>query len=439
MLESPKSSAFSILFGIILGSTTCAADSLLITDIPADVIAIESKVLNHTIQYHPSNDTKPDLARLRGPVVQYERAIEELQKSHGVYHDRIGEQLLGLGLAHKNLKHYKEAIEAFNRSLHINRINQGLHNANQLATLELIIETNTALSDWQALDQNYHYLYWVNRRTYGEDDPRLLPVIDRLGRWHLNAYSQESDPVPFKHLLTADDLFHDAVNIIETKYGPNDPRLINALYGIVMTNYQMAFHATQANDFNEISFSSRSTGRRERMLEEQEARQEVISDSYRVGKKAMLRIIDIYVNNSELPTDAHGIALIHLGDWYLLFNRRMTASETYEIAYTKLTESSMDKVEINKLLGQPRSLPALRLPIEYQKKEVNSSYVIAIFDVSKSGQARNIKIIESNPADNQLLRRRAKKTIRATRFRPRFEDGQPVATAGVNIRYEFQE
>lgn len=439
MLESPKSSAFTALLSFILGSVAYAADSLLITDIPAEVIALESKVLVHTNQNNLSVDAKPDLAQLQWSVTQYESTIEELQKSHGVYHDLIGEHLLGLGIAHKKLKNYKGAIEAFNRSLHINRINQGLHNASQLAILELIIEANTALSDWLTLDQNYHYLYWVNRRNFGEDDPRLLPVIDRLGRWHLNAYELESDPIPFKHLLSADNLFHDAMNIIETNYGPNDPRLINVLYGIAMTNYQMASHVNKVHDFDEIRFSSRSAGRRARMLEEMETRQEVISDSYRSGKKAMLRIIDLYANNPELPTDAFGIALIHLGDWYLLFNRRMAAKETYEIAYAKLTGSGMDKGDINKLLGQPRSLPALKLPIEYRKEEENSSYVVARIDVSKTGQARNIQIIESNPVDDKSLIRKAKNSIRATRFRPRFENGKAVATNGVNVRYLFHE
>ena len=436
MLESPKIHLFLPLLGLILGATVQAAETLLITDIPADVIATEAKVMDPTDMNSFSGVVIPDTAQLRRTVEQYVDTIEELQRSHGIFHDRIGEELIGLGLAYKNLGQYRQAIDAFKRSLHINRINQGLHNPNQLALLELLIETNSAVSDWEALDQNYHYLYWVNRRIFGENDPRLIPVIERLGTWHLNEYQLESGPIPFKHLLSADILFQDAVDIIEASFGANDPRLINALYRIALANCHMASHAGNPDTYEEIRSSARSIGRMERMPENM---QELIRDSYRRGKKAMLRITDIYANNPQLPADAHGIALTHLGDWYLLFDRSSTARKTYEIAYAKLTESGIQQDDIDRFFSQPRSLPAIKLPIEYQQDDSNDSYVIVKFDVTKSGWARNIEIIESSPVNKASLHHKAKRTIRATRFRPRIEDGRPVEAPDVNIKYMVEE
>jgi len=409
MLESQKIRAFLPLLGLILGATAQAAESLPIIDIPADVIATEAKVMDHTDTNSYSDVVIPDTAQLRRTVGQYVDTIEELEKSHGIFHDRIGEELIGLGLAHKNLGQYRQAIDAFNRSLHINRINQGLHNPNQLPLLELLIETNSAVSDWEALDQNYHYLRWLNRRIFVENDPHLLPVIDRLGKWHLNEEQLESDPIRFKHLLYADNLFLDAVEIIEASFGPNDPRLIDPLYGIVLTSHYMGSQAATKDSY------------------------------YRRGEKAMLRITDIYVNNPQLPADAHGMALTHLGDWYLLFNRHTAAKETYEIAYARLTKSSMQQGDIDRFFSQPRRLPALKLPNENQQDDSNSSYVIARFDITKTGQAKNIEIIESSPANDTSLHRRAKKTIRATYFRPRIEDGQPVKTPDVNMTFNIPE
>ena len=436
MLESPKIHLFLPLLGLILGATAQAAETLLITDIPADVIATEAKVMDPTDMNSYSGVVIPDTAQLRRTVEQYVDTIEELQRSHGIFHDRIGEELIGLGLAYKNLGQYRQAIDAFKRSLQINRINQGLHNPNQLALLELLIETNSAVSDWEALDQNVHYLYWVNRRIFGENDPRLIPVIDRLGTWHLNEYQLESGPIPFKHLLSAEILFQDAVDIIEASFGANDPRLINALYGIALANYHMGSHAENPDTYEEIRSSARSIGRMERMPEKRADMPALIGDSYRRGKKAMLRITDIYANNPQLPADAHGIALTHLGDWYLLFDRSNTARETYEIAYAKLTESSLQQDDIDRFFSQPRRLPAFKLPNEDQQDDSNSSYVIAKFDISKSGRAKNIEIIESSPA-NDSLHRHAKMTIRATHFRPRIENGQPVKTPDVNMTFKF--
>lgn len=387
-----------------------------------------------------TGETGTEPEQSRHTVVEYQNSIKELQRAHGAFYDGISEKLIGMGLAYRNLGQNKEAIEVLNRALHINRINHGLYNDSQFPLLELIIQTNTALGDWQALDQNYHYLYWVSRRIYGDDDPRLLPVIDRLGRWHLNAYSLAPDSIPFNHLLAADRLFQDAVHIIEQNYGPEDPRLITPLYGLVMANYQIASHANVATMYDDLHFTRVNSSFMDDAMEEVRASQELMSESYRDGKNAMLKILDIYSNNPDLPGVDQGTAMILLGDWYLMFDRRSAARETYATAYSKLQESGIQKVEINKLFAQPHSLPALQLPTDYQATQddnnsSNGGYVIAKFDVSKNGWAKNIEIVESSPADDIPLRRRAKDSIRTTRFRPRLENGQPVATAGVNIKY----
>ena len=80
-------------------------------------------------------------------------------------------------------------------------------------------------------------------------------------------------------------------------------------------------------------------------------------------------------------------------------------------------------------------------PIE-KKEEIlpeNPPYVLASFDVSPSGKAHNIQIIESSEGDNVRYRRKAKRSIAATRFRPRYENGQPVLTTGLNLRYVFTD
>lgn len=407
---------------------------------PADPTAVSDT--DQSLQQATDPDQVNNItAEARRSISQYKQTIDELQRTHGVYHDQLGEQLLGLGLVYRNQGQYQEAIAVLKRSLHINRINKGLHNTSQLPILELIIETNTALSDWQALDQNYHYLYWVHLRNYGDKDPRLLPIIDRLGRWHINAYQMQSDELLFRHLLDADALYKNAVAIIETHYGQSDPRLIDPLYAITLTNYQKAAHASNLDNSADIRSSYSSRRNRRRLSEQEIAQQNLLADSYRTGKNAMTRIIDIYESNPQLPSDSHALALIYLGDWYQLFNKRTTAMMSYQQAYAFLSEHQTDTLDIDELFARPRTLPAIKLPLPYKNKQDNKNKqsVLASFNVTKTGRARNIQIIESDPADDVSLRRRAKKTIKSTRFRPRLENGKPVETTDVSIRYIFDE
>jgi len=427
----------------------CALITLLLVINPAvDVVADDKQPGLAKSEAATSNDILPitemniidsDLSLVgTGPSIKdYEKLIDELEGSGGVYQVQLSEVLLGLGLAYRSLNQHTDAIAVLKRSLHITRVNDGLYSIDQLPILEQMIQTNTDLEDWESLDQNYQYLYWINRRIHGENDLELLSVIDRVGSWHINAYNLDADKTPFKHLIDADNLFAHAIEIIDKQNNPYDPRLINPLYGVALTNYQMATHVSSDFDFEEIKFSSRRSSRYRQLIEEQQARQDIIHASYVTGKKAMIRILDIYANNPELPPDSHAIALVHTADWYMLFNKRNIAIRTYEQAYALLNESAAD---IDKLFGQPRTLPAITLPITYKKEKTEKhGTVIASFDVSETGRARNIQIIESDPAESISLRRRAKKSIATSRFRPRFENGSPVKTTNVTIRYIFNE
>lgn len=392
-----------------------------------------------------ANRLDPELVKQKNKAIKhYKKVANQLESSGGVYEVQLSEILLGLGESYQALNMHTEAVAAFNRSLHINRVNSGLYSLNQLNVLEQLIKSNTALKDWENVDKNYHYLYWLNKRNYGDNDPKLLPTIDRLGRWHLHAYTSSLDEQPFRHLLEADHLYDKAISLIELQLGSMHPNLLNALYGTALTNYQIAAHVSNSEDIDEIRYGLRnaSASRSQRFLQEEFARQDMMLRSYAKGKKSMLRIVDIYNNNQDLPKDGHALALTHLGDWYLLFNKRNSAAKSYDEAYKLMSENEDTKKEIDSFFSHPRILPTIKLPVEEDPDteiKENPSYVVAMFNVSPTGRARNIEIVESNPVDDTSIKRKAKKSIASSKFRPRFENGIPVETTGVKIRYVFDE
>ncbi|MFT5131617.1 MAG: hypothetical protein ACI9SC_000076 [Gammaproteobacteria bacterium] len=411
--------------------------------------------LSHTVIY-PDSETDPDSEPLSAPVKKsqiiasaeqletiqyYEKLILELESSGGVYQNQLSEVLSSLGTTYQSIDQHEAAIDVFQRSLHITRVNDGLYGLNQIPMLEKLIESNSKLRDWDNLDKNYHNLYWISKRHYGDNNPELLALIDRIGRWHLQAYELEPGPESFSHLINAESLYNKSVEILQLHSGKYDIRLINALYGIALTNYQIAAQVSNAENFDDIRAGYRESSEARRMLQEERARQDLIMHSYTKGKVAMNQIVDIHANNPILPVDTQAMAMTHLGDWYLLFNKRNSAAETYEQAYQLLQNDGMDPEKIDRLFGQPRTLPAIHLPVQNKEDLLpeNPSYVLASFDVSSSGKAQNIQIIESEPEDNESYLRRAKRSIAATKFRPRFENGKPVETTGVSLRYVFTD
>jgi hypothetical protein len=400
----------------------------------------ESELDAESITAEPESIRKEITEEQKRSIQNYAELIDQLESSGGVYQVELSEVLLSLGATYQSMDLHKEAIDVFERSMHIRRVNDGLYSLDQISILENMIESNTKLKDWENLNKNYHNLFWLSKRHYGDNSPDLLETIDKVGRWHLKAYELIPDDQGFSHLLDAEYLYDKAVKIIEQTDGQHDLRLINALYGIALTNYQIAARVNNAEKFDDINSAFRHSERR-RSLQQQRAREDLIIRSFVKGKNAMNRIIEVHNSNPILPIDTQAVALTHLGDWYLLFNKRNSAAATYQQAYDLLNNEGFDQRSIDSLFGRPRTLPAISLPT-YKEIEVldeNPSYVLASFDVSASGRAQNIEIIESNPSDNISFQRRAKRSIATTKFRPRYEDGKAVTTTGVSLRYIFNE
>lgn len=429
-LAAPTIYHYWTLVVMLLSASGQAADSLQLAETTATTAPKATS---------PATDD-PKTGALMQSLDRYQQSVNELQKAQGAYAESLAEQLVGLGLAYKNLGQYPPAIAAFNRSLLVKRVNLGLYTLEQIPILEQIIAANSATGDWTALNQNHRYLYWVYLRNYGVDDPRLLPVLHRLGYWQLHAYTYDNQTGANNHLDVANNLFHSAIAIIDSHYGLYDQRLLDPLYGIVLVNYQVkaALYANFGSIPESMSIFDDDLG----TIDASDIHF-YINNAYRTGKAALLRIIDIQAHNQDSASSVTGIGMVHLGDWELLFDRRDAANETYAQACAQLAASGMARAEIDQLFAQPRSLPALQgsLPDTREPAQQDSigNYVLARFDVSPTGRPSNIEIMEANPADNKVMQRRARQRIRATRFRPRLEDGQPIATTNVSIRYDFQE
>ena len=157
-------------------------------------------------------------------AAEYEREIQAREAEHGVYDPATGEYLLSVGLVYQNAGRHEEAVDAFARALQIKRVNEGLQSAGQLLILEQLIKSNIAKAAWEEVDRNYQQLLWIHKRNYEPGDPRLLPVVDTVGRWKLKAYKENLlDSSAVRIIGESEKLFQDTIDILERQYGANDP------------------------------------------------------------------------------------------------------------------------------------------------------------------------------------------------------------------------
>ncbi|MGI9229675.1 MAG: hypothetical protein ACR2P9_07450 [Gammaproteobacteria bacterium] len=435
--------------------------------LPALLFAVVSPLSAET---HDDTQAAAETAEQMAPSPELDQTISDFiekikqhETEHGIYDPKTGEYLLSIGLLHQQKGNHQHAADALERSLQIQRVNDGLHSISLLIVLEQLIESNIASANWDEVDKNYHQLLWINRRNYDPTDPRLLPVVRKVGSWKLRAYREGLlSRSPISTLQESAALFSRTVAILGEEYGEDDPLLVDALYGEALANYQIAFQilsrpvsefqgsgspdlvqmvctpimlpnggSTQSCHSVRVPNPSYHSGK------QQTKDLSVASQIGKVGR-TLQHIIDIHEANPNLPETDYALALVHLGDWNLLRNRRSTALEIYTRAYRILADAPDGEEQLAKIFGKPVSIPALRLPLpevdQKLKEEGEKNYAVATFDVSRNGKPRNITITETYPPESKSASRKAKKSLRAKRYRPRFEDGQPVQSTGNQIR-----
>jgi len=447
-------------------------------------------LLNDLPDIEEADELTPEEMEIQRTATQYADKIIELESENGAYNNALVEQLIGLGLAYNNLGSHEQALDIFNRALHINRINEGLHNINQLPILDQIINTNTALNDYEALSKNYGYLVWIYGRNYEKDDIKLAEAYTNAANWQMDAFDIKTPPESIKHLIMAANYYSKTADIIEKVKGPDSPEMINPLYGIVNANFKLVepygfvpnidtfisgkLYPMMPNNFDS-EFSNNEYPRNpyraldyspehlSRIVQEEKYTFSLLQNAYKSGRNALIRIIEIYEKNPNLPSVSYGYALTHMGDWYLRFYKRSFAVSHYQKAYQILMASEYGYEAIQSLFSRPRSLGNFEYEpeFEFERHKVVSSvelsnddkdelldelvnelgdtkYALVEFNITKFGAVRNLSILASNPPDNVRFRRMARNTVNSTPFRPKLEDGQPITTENVKMLYRFQ-
>jgi tetratricopeptide (TPR) repeat protein len=395
-------------------------------------------------------DDNPELTQT---VDRYRDDIRQLQMQHGAFAPGLSETLLGLGDAYSQMGSHEEAVQTFKSALYISRVNSGLYSLTQLPYLDRLIEEYSRLGDMQNTGNMYSYMYWLYKRNYGDNDLRTLAPIERMQTWMQKVYEQDGAvDLPIEQLHRLNSLNYKAVAQAQTIYGKLDPRLIDFLLRYSVSNLIEAQQADSklqglGYDFDiDSCFGLGPQTRGDETYFEDIHRKLIIErcNNYRQGKLALQHILTIYKANN-LSVDGYVRTVTRIGDWEMLFQQPLDALRFYSHAYDILEEAGQGQELMDELFGQPRLLTTAGSLLDKQAADQsdtrsdNSSFALVSLDVSRNGKARNIKVVQSVPADDTRLRYAAQRYVRAAYFRPRMQGGKSVETQGVIVTYHGGE
>ena len=371
-------------------------------------------------------------------IARYETRIAELEAAEGPHAAGLVEVRQSLGLLHQQAGDHGQAIAVLRDALQSVRINDGLHSMSQVAILEAIIDSNVALDARDDLRRNYEYLFWLYQRNYGDYSAGLVPVIKRVGQWYFDLYNFSPPNTTVEPLIAADDLYAKALKILPEDAPPRDRADI--LYKVAVINHHVAEDVLDPMlSHREIREAMIPHGRGSPYLNEAAVRQYFANQSFHKGKRSLKRIIETYEKTLPDGIMDYTRALVFMGDWLTVQRRVWEGARQYQRAWAALEEHDADPAQVDDLFGEPQPIEQLPIPGEPEPQAgADSYYVDALLDVPESGWPHNIRIQAVHPLGETTLIPRAERGIAATRYRPRYRNGHPVATTDVPLRFVFK-
>lgn len=376
---------------------------------------------------------------------RYEASLQTLE-SNGAWDDSLAQELLSLGAVQQRLGEHLQAIETFDRATHLTRVNRGLYSLQQMPAVESRIASFLALGDWEEADRLQQYAFHVHTRALESDDPALIPALERLASWHLTAFFRALDEFPPDRLFDAYTLYEKAL-VLSTRSPERDiQREIEYLNQMVGVAYLVA--RTSSRQYSGLPSASRN-GDMARLANSDAriSRNELHrANGYGQGEAALERIISLH---EQLPQQDESMvldraeAIARLGDWYVLFDRRRSATEAYERAWQLLAAHDPQQAEaffarVPVLPQFPTFSDERRLAVhEVIPENMQAGYVDVRLAVNQHGRARNIEVVDRLPADKEQVSARLARDLRTTRLRPRVVDGETVDTDRVSLRFPY--
>jgi hypothetical protein len=361
----------------------------------------------------------------------YREAIDAIESDYGAYGDGLSEQILGLGHVLQSQGRHQEALALLKRGVHLARINDGLYSPQQLPLLQAEIASHIALGQYDDADERQHYMYRVQVRSMGQGELRAQALMQQA-QWQYNAYQLRLGQAGFARLMSMWDLYRLALNDIIEREGENSPDLLPPLEGMLRAQYLIADYEPEDEYADAEDFGARQQLGRFNAYRAQ---------SYDKGSAVILAMYGIEQKQEESQGEETGLAtaraLTMLGDWRLWHEEREKAMQAYGEAIAELNKRDDAQLQIARLFGEPVALPNLdgvRQLAEVEEPGLGD--ILLEFGVTERGRVVDLERIDDNEDVNQAKANRVMRQLRKTRFRPRFDAGQPVVTEKVVRAYE---
>jgi tetratricopeptide (TPR) repeat protein len=348
----------------------------------------------------------------------YESAMLNFTASIGIIEridNRLSAELINplRGLAASEAASGQPALarQTYQRAVHISHVNEGPHNQQQVQTLQSIAELHLSMGDFKEANDIQENIFELQARNIDPLSLDILPALQNKAIWQHRLQSYQGERLTWRQII----------NVIERQHGKESLDLIEPL-----TNLGKSYLFVSPSQYDYAPDVSSSSG--ESYLRRANRIAETNPDS-----------------NWEIVEDT----LLSLGDYYILSGRPNRASKIYEDAWALLSEGNdrdrlrnrwehMEQVNVLQQVFPPRYYNSERVDNGLPPPENFATGTMSFsFTVAETGRVTDLAIIETEPAELQEFGEVVGRSLRRLLYRPRTNEGKPVATRGVEYIHEF--
>lgn len=336
--------------------------------------------------------------------------------------------LQGVGFALAGQDKHAPAVGYMEKALAISRRSEGLFDLEQEELLQHLATSLTALGQTEAAEGHMRYLLRVGEHVYGAGDPRITPLMCKIGGW----YSERGQ------VMEARELYRAALAIVEKKLGKGDLAAVQPLRALAESYIREIFlsnYGVRTQD----KFSGSpdpSTGDSVQPINPRFLGAD--------GERALLRALAILeINRATRDADTLVATLLQAGDWFQVKQQPDRAAPYYQRVVAMLAaDTALSAVEKDAVLGFPVQVyyPTPQLATRNLGRpagDVVERFVQVEFTVLPDGTVKDERVVDQDATPRQASQ--TLEAIGAARYRPKFEQGQPVQTLAVSYRQVFKQ
>ncbi len=357
-----------------------------------------------------------NLAIIQHRTSQYEAAQQNFQSAVDIIEaneDHLNAELVnpltGLGASQLQGGRPDLAARTYIRAVHITHVNDGPHNMDQIPLLEALAESNLRLGTPKEAKGIHETINALNLRHFESDPVQLIAALMRRAAWQHRAGFIVDERATYRR----------AIRIIETTADKNDLTLIDPLTQLGQSYFFVDLTGTQPQ---QVSLGT-------------------------TGEIYFKRALRIAEDNPGSTWEIEADARLALGDYYAHRSLYSRARRIYKEAWDDLSEDEARLDKRRETLEQIVLLNSSELP-QYagaavpddgleSDQTVLQGTIIVSFSVTNRGRVTDLKIVETNPAEFTQMQRFVRREVRARLYRPRFEDGDAVATADLAFTHTY--